>query len=371
MGTTSDVIGTPYASDKIAFHLPVLEQLRRGEQPNPIHVQIILSDLCNQDCSFCSYRWSGDPNNELFSVMREDGTVNNNPNRMLPTAKALEVLDDLAAMGTKAVQFTGGGEPTVHPDHISIMQRALDLGLDAALVTNGMLWKEAIYAVLTRLTWIRISLDAGNADTYSSIRRVSPAVFDRVSANVARLAAERKKCDSKTTIGISFVVTKENWKEIVTATRRAKQLGADSIRMTAIFQPDGTAYYDGWRKDVSDLCQEAKKEASDGFAVINMFDQRFGDLEAGSPKYSRCLLQEVYTYVAADQRVYRCCVLAYNSRGIIGSIESQSFRQLWESTAKRADFSQFDARGCPNCRFNDKNAAMENLVKLPQHVNFV
>ena len=74
---------------------------------------------------------------ELFGAVQSGGFTHN-PNRKIKTEKALEIIDDCAAIGVKAIQFTGGGEPTVHPDHLELFLYAQELGIKTALVTNGV-----------------------------------------------------------------------------------------------------------------------------------------------------------------------------------------------------------------------------------------
>jgi Fe-coproporphyrin III synthase len=120
------------------------------------------------------------------------------------------------------------------------------------------------------------------------------------------------------------------------------------------------------------LCREAKLLETSGFKVFNNFDYRFEDLELAHPNYRKCGIQHFDTYMAADQNVYRCCVTAYNERGLIGSIRERRFRELWESKEKRRSFAEFDARGCEFCMFNAKNRTIAYAVsKNPPHVNFV
>ena len=71
---------------------------------------------------------SGYTTNELFKVVHPVTAVRlitYNPNRKIPYEKCLEILDDCAEMGVKAIQITGGGEPSVHPDHTKIYQAVL------------------------------------------------------------------------------------------------------------------------------------------------------------------------------------------------------------------------------------------------------
>ena len=137
MGTPSVVAHVPvtqdgvYRADKISHHADRIETLRRGALTVPVTVRVSISDLCNHDCSFCSFRMEDNLNNEWFGEARGSGRQNN-PSRMIPTMKMEELLEDMAAMGVLAVEFTGGGEPTVHPDHPRIFEHCLAAGLERA-----------------------------------------------------------------------------------------------------------------------------------------------------------------------------------------------------------------------------------------------
>lgn len=370
--------GGPYSALKVFHHQERVAQLRRGEQIVPAQVQLVISDTCNHDCSFCSYRWSGNLNNELFTqnaALASFGT--DNPKRMIDTAKVREILDDCAAMGVGAILWTGGGEPTVHPDHVELMRYALNLGLDCALITNGELFKPGHLDNLLRFQWVRFSLDAGTPDTYGAIRRINPARMERVLHNIRALVQAREQfrdaghpCD--VVIGTGFVVTRENWREVVLATELAKSLGVDNIRISAALQPDDDAYFADFHAEAAALCKQAEAIGNDSFRVFNFFGARLQDLIDKHPDYSRCGFQQFVTYIGADLNVYRCCILAYSERGVIGSLKRQRFRELWESEQKRRDFDTFDARGCPRCWFNNRNRViLYALDPAPLHANFV
>lgn len=358
----------PYSPLKVLHphHRHRLDDLREGRQPYPAHVQIILSDLCQQSCSFCAYRWDGYTTNEMFYTVGEDGAKNHNPNRMIPTAKVLEVLDDCRVMGVGAVQFTGGGEPTLHPDHPLLFSYALDQGLECALVTNGVAWR--CPQVLEQFAWVRFSMDAGYPETYAHVRKSHPSTFYKVYEHVSQLAAAK----GGPLVGVGFVVTKDNWMEVVPAASRARDAGAHSFRLSAVFQPDGPGYFAGFYAEAARLCREAEGLATPRFRVTNMFGDRVEDLQQAHPDYGFCGYQHLTTYIGGDQNVYRCCNLAYNPRGLIGSIKDQRFKELWDSDDKFEDFAWFDAHGCPRCQFNQKNRTINYAISDdPTHVDFV
>jgi MoaA/NifB/PqqE/SkfB family radical SAM enzyme len=364
---------TPYSPFKIIHHPDKIAALREGEQIVPAQVSIIPSALCNHDCGFCAYRMSGYSSNQLFTSGAELASFGtNNPNRMMPFEKAMETIADCAEMGVKAIQITGGGEPTVHPHILEIFQSIAAHGMEAAMVTNGALLRSELRLALTRASWCRISIDAGRQSTYSEIRRVSPSVWDRVWQNIEALVEDKRREGSSLEIGVSFVVTKENWDEVTLCAKRARDAGVDNFRCCAMFGTEEERYFTEFYENAAAECREAQKLATPEFRVYNSFGDRVADLAQHSPDYSFCGYQQFHAYIADDLNVYRCCVLAYNERGLIGSIKEQSFRQLWESEQKRLAIQNFDARGCPRCAFNSRNRAILYAIDSePVHVNFV
>lgn len=368
----ADICGA-YSPFKIVHHPSRIEQLKRGEQIYPVHVQIILTSTCSHDCHFCSYRWSGYSSNQLFTEgakLSAFGT--NNPIREMPYEKVTEILDDCAEMGVKAIQWTGGGEPTVHSRHVDAMRYALDKNLECSLVSHGEIFRDGHIENLLRFKWVRFSIDAGTPETYGSVRRINPKRMDRTVNNIRNLVAARNVSGSDLVIGVGFVVTKENWKEIRIAAELAKHIGVDNIRISAVFQPDDENYFDGFYGEAKALATEAGKLSGDGFSVYDNFTERYQDLVDKSPDHPFCGYQQFTTYIGDDLNVYRCCVLAYNERGKIGSLKDMRFKELWDSEFKKKDFDSFDATKCERCMFNSRlKTILYAIDPNPMHANFV
>jgi MoaA/NifB/PqqE/SkfB family radical SAM enzyme len=362
-----------YSPFKAAWHLDRIEALRRGEHVAPVHVHFVPSDLCNQDCGWCAYRWSDYSSNQHFN----DEKGNHNPNRRIPTAKALEMIADFAAMDVKAIEFTGGGEPTVHPDIDQLVAASIDRGLAAAMVSNGVLVRRKLPAELAqRLAWWRISVDAATPATYALTRRSPEAHFAQARETIEWLAKLKGADGSGPTLGMGFAVTRDNYKEIIEGARLAREWGADNVRFSALFNPEGPAYYDGIYEEARDACKAAVAEfhkPAAGFRVFARFGEKMDDLFLGNPDYQFCGYERLVTYVGGDQNIYRCCVYSYNDHGLLGSVADKSFRDLWFSAEVRAKLETFDARSCQRCQFNDRNRFIGYLVKSdpPRHSEFV
>lgn len=352
-------MGEEYSNLKMAWHY----QRDGGLPAAPKQAQVVLSDLCNQNCGFCAYRMDGYSSNELFIGTSEAARYgHNNPKRWMPTDRALALLEELTRAGVLAVQFTGGGEPTVHPEHERIFQRALDLGLKCALVSNGLRWSDSLIPLLRQFSWVRVSVDAGTPETYAKTRDTAPGNFGKVWGNISRLAAGiRAGTPSACVLGIGYVVTPENWKEIETGVELAADSGAAYIRLSAMFNPEGAEPFAEIYGGIRSMVASAKHtfERPD-FAVHDLFGDRLQDLEEGPPDYSTCFYQEYTTYIGGDLNLYRCCVYAYSKRGLLSSVKAKSFPEAWKEA--KEDFKTFDARGCERCQFNARNRVMNYLT---------
>ncbi|WP_164102536.1 radical SAM protein [Candidatus Laterigemmans baculatus] len=359
---------TAYSPLKVLHHPAQLASAGGGAVAPPVHVQLIISDLCNHNCSFCAHRMDGYINNETFSKgVRLAAKGTNNPVRMIPLPKCEEIVDDAAEMGVRAFQISGGGEPTVHPHHVDIFERVLDRGLDLALVTNGQILKDRAVEHLQRATWVRVSVDAGRAETYASVREVSAAVFDRVWGNIARLAA----LSDGPEVGVGFVVTRENWREIGEFFARAADSGADNVRLSAFFQDHGVDYYRDIFDELRSSIDDARRQhESESFRIYDNFGDRYDDMRVGFPDYQHCGYQYFTTYIGADLKLYRCCNLSYSGRGVVGDLAGTRFRDLWAAAAgRRRDFDP--SQNCPRCRFNKINETIQYATGSGgRHANF-
>jgi len=330
-----------YSSLK-AFGFPDrVQALRDGTVAPPVHVQLILSDLCNQNCKFCCFRDESSPG---LRGMFADGE-NHNPNRMLAFDKVIDILDDCAEMGVKGIELTGGGEPTIHRQFAQVIEAINARGLKWGLITNGVRMQD-----LSTASWVRVSLDSATAETYAAVRQVEPEHFARSLETIKRWKTN-----------VSFVVTSQNWREIHAAAVLAKSLGAQSFRV----RPQDDRGIELFSAEMIEHIRAAEKSvtalAEQGFDVDYRFDTEFDSMLHGAQDYDRCAYQFFKTWIGADENLYRCCILAYSPRGLIASIKGRRFKDVWRELAI-ANFREFNARGCQQCRYSGTNKAINEVA---------
>ena len=349
-----------YSPYKVVHHYDKIEAMRRGEQPTPMQVHLVPTNRCNHSCTFCAYRLPDYSSGQNFHDQDS-----------MPYEKLMETLYACNKLGIKAIQYTGGGEPLVHPNIKEAFVLTKKLGMEIALVTNGMALDEELIALLTDVAWVRVSVDAFSKDTYSLIRRVKSSCYDKVIKNIGELAKLKKG----TTLGVGFVVNAENYREIYDACKLARDLGVDNFRISAAFTPIGVKYFDAFYDVARDLAAKAKTELeSPSFTVFNLFNDRIGDLFTGVQNYEFCPIKELVPYIAADMNVYTCCVLAYNENGFIGSLVEQDFYDLWHSDAKKIFYENHSPQHLCQipCMFKNKNEFINYCInKTAKHTYFI
>jgi MoaA/NifB/PqqE/SkfB family radical SAM enzyme len=348
-----------YSPLKAAWHLDTIEGMRVRAPVAPVELQLIISDLCNHDCHFCAYRASEGLSSAQFG---ENGNMN--PNRMIPYEKCLEILEDAAHAGVKSVIFTGGGEPTVHPEHMEIFKHAIAIGMECSLNTNGHVLRKGWEEILPYFTYIRFSIDAGSPEEYAEVRKVSENVYHKVLKNLHDVADECRNEDC--TVGTGYVVAPTSAEHLYQGVRNIREAGADYVRLASMQSKQGLAAYDGKLREVREAIEFAKTLETDDFKVVDLFDIAQGE-KVDDPA---CGFQHFVVYIGGNQKVYRCCYTAYTELGECGDLKDMTFYDwLKESSLERYDF---DARQCGTCQLWQKNRTINYLtVGEPKHVNFV
>ena len=348
-----------YSPYKIVHHLDKISQLKDGKQTNPLQVQIVPSNICNQSCHFCAYRMKDYLSNEQF-----------NDKDFLSYQKIIQTLNRMIGMNVNAVQYTGGGEPLVHPKIKDIFRHTLKNNIQLALVSNGQALDEQLCQMLSQSRWVRISVDSGSKQLYGFLRRTKRQIFDKVIKNIKNLI----KYNKRSIIGVGFVVQRQNYKDIYKAAQIFKDVGVNNFRISAAFTPMGYQYFKDFEKQAKQLSTKAQQLSDDKFTVFNLFNDRVKDNFQGIQNYDFCGIKQLLAYVGADYNVYTCCTLAYNKKGLIGSIKDKSFQDLWYSQQKKDKFNSHNPSKHCNfpCMYKNKNDFINYCTKKDaKHINFI
>jgi MoaA/NifB/PqqE/SkfB family radical SAM enzyme len=144
---------------------------RDGEKVGPFEVQLNPTNRCNLTCRFC---WLRD-----FDDQELDHTE-------LTTREYERLITECDEMGVHTIHITGGGEPLMRHDILSLMRKIKRCGMFGKLVTNGTLLSQTHLRELVRIGWDEIvfSLDAPDREVNDYLRGQS---FDRVVTAIRSL----------------------------------------------------------------------------------------------------------------------------------------------------------------------------------------
>ena len=179
---------------KLFYHPETIVAYKEGKRPFPITLEIDLTNRCNHRCSFCFYA-------EHIGVDADKPSLDTEvlKTRLLEAKK----------LGTKALSFTGGGEPTIHKDYLQMIKFAKDTGFDVGTITNGSaITSRNVDDFIDNLQWIRISMAGGDSDSYKKVQGVDQ--FDLILKNIELLSKRKKEKNSNLNIGVRTLVTPEN-----------------------------------------------------------------------------------------------------------------------------------------------------------------
>jgi radical SAM protein with 4Fe4S-binding SPASM domain len=358
---------TPFTPLKLLRHTDRIEAMLRGEETFPISVELDLSNTCPHDCPFCSFGTS------QSQGYRQQNWV------QFPTSRALALIEELAECGVKSVTLTGGGEPLIHKEAHAIIRALNDSPLEWGLVTNGFLLKGPIVAdIAAGATFVRISLDAGTPETHAFTHGL-PAGQLQYATILSNMKTLRHEAGTRQlTIGASFCMMNENFKEVYRAAQNVRDHGGDYLEVRPTFQTDWRG--DGWGSALSDP-DGAKVEVeharlhlnSPTFQVIGM-TSRFDALsENVNHPYDKCRIGPLMTVIGATGDLFHCCVQRGQDFFNMGSLLHTSFREAWKTAQARKMSEQIDVSKCPKCRYRGYNELLAKAFVNGDalHANFV
>jgi len=374
-------VGNPYSVTKLAHHPEQLAAFREGRMLAPVQIHLMPTNTCSHSCGFCSYRLKNEDGTKTWKNSKDfDDKVH------VPWDLLERTLREAREMGTKAIELTGGGEPFVYPHIDALLDLIHELGFDLGIVSHG----GAINAARAQAVgttrgwkWARISIDAGDRATYAAMRQVAESQWDRAWAAVCNLARERdRRGDPEIRVGVGFVVARENFSEVYRFCELAKAAGADNVRLSLRFGPEGNDYFEPTMLDIAeDQARLARQYLQDArFAVHDLIGERRANQAASVQDYEPCYTMRMLCVIGGDAKVYSCCTLAFSPDGELGDLRKESFKDLWTRHAKsNFDWFKVHQRCAVQCLYEKRNLAMIDMVNgadvaadpAQPHKNFV
>jgi radical SAM protein with 4Fe4S-binding SPASM domain len=280
--------------------IPHFQQLveRAARELIPLDVSLELTWRCNFRCRHCY----------IPDLSAPDG---------VSTQRLLELLAELADMGTLFLALTGG-EPLLRRDWDVVARRARELGFQVTLLTNGSLVDERVADVLAELAvYVEVSFHSRD-----------PIVFDRITTRSGSsnrvLEGVRWLRDRDVAVELKVPVSRISQDDAVGVSRLADELGIEArVYTTIVGTKDGGLTPLGLRLPAPDAVRIA--DATDAGCPVpgETAEHSAGD----SPL---CAAGVRYANITPSGDVLACNILP----GPVGNINRSSFREIWEQSPR-------------------------------------
>jgi len=311
---------TNYKS-KLVHHLDVLVAIRDGVVSPPVNVEIDLSNRCSLACTGCHFAHTH--SRGPFSVMMK-GRHQVSVGDLMDTGLAMNLVHELAELGTRSITWTGGGEPTLHPDFQHITSATAATSLQQGLYTNGVhVTPEMASSLGESLEWAYISMDCPDAESYRKWKKVDAFEAAREGARLLGLAVS--------VVGMGFLLHGKNYHLADKMLQLGKKCGVDYVQFRPLV--DFEFATPGVRKgNVDWIARFLETFVPPEDIAVELDRDRFtAYANWESHGYNECLWSAVQTVVTPDGHVWTCV----NKRGepdcCLGDLNNLTFQDIWRS----------------------------------------
>jgi MoaA/NifB/PqqE/SkfB family radical SAM enzyme len=275
---------------------------------------------------------------------------------------ARRMLREFKHAGVLSVTWTGGGEPTLHPDFDAILVDTVLAGLEQGVYTHGGHVDSTRAEVMkTMCEFVYVSLDAADRQTYKQLKVADR--FDAACEGITNLA----KADGKAAIGVGFLITKDNWREAFRMRELALDLGADYCQ----FRP--TIYYDhdepgklvedtAWLRFATYFLETLK--ALPGVELDLHRFKRYADWSGHG--YTHCYWAALQSVVTPNGKMWTCVNKREHPAELLGDLSEESFSEIWA----RHSVPRVNENCRLLCRGDVANQTLSQVMQPVKHAAF-
>ena len=317
----------------------------------PSAIDIDLTNVCNQDCFYCN---SSDFRAKYLTTPAKDKFI-----KLIDQLSTWREHTPLSVGTVRSINFTGGGEPTVHPYYHKLVEYAIDKGFLVTIITNGSkLHKLANYLPrekANKIIWIGVDVDSGIDKTYEEIRK-SMTTYDllpRVKENV-KLAVK-----AGINVDLKALLMEQNTtdQELYGLFNLVKETGARSLHIRPLF--------DLKTKKLFDVTDALKKKIHE-ISIETDVKYRLPENRKEPRTYTKCHQMFLYTIMAANGDINVCCESRGDRTFTIGNWMIEDVRDIWMKDKHLKIYNSINTMKCAPCKPNKINNIIQKDIENNQ-----
>jgi len=289
-----------------------------------------------------------------FCNMRCFGCVANAENAKTPVSLDAEIfkrfVTEFAVMGGESIEFSGGGEPTLHPKFDDLMDAIREQGLQFGMITNGTN-PETIGRLLC----------------YNGVRYIRVSVYTVNQLGSLRdIVRSRNNTRSNASVGGKILLGISDIPMLDYLVAEILDTGVDFVSI----KPK--------RHNADDpalLPQDAQECLTEHLAALSAKYPRkvFGSTQK-THQNGVCWLNPLHTVVDALGTVWICCYYQDREEDIsIGSLTEKKFIELWYGQEHLEAMNRVQTHECNyyDCRFSVYNDVLNEELSKPSDMAFI
>ena len=343
---------------KLFRHMDRLEAIQQGRIQAPINIEIDLSNRCSLGCEWCHFAYTHTRGRLIGKQAKPEGAIPGGD--LMDYWLAVNIIEELESIGVRSITWTGGGEPTMHPDFNHIISFTK---IDQGVYTNGTnIDKERAAILKQKCKWVYISLDEPTQESYKKHKgadmftKVCLAIIDLVNAK------------GNATIGVGFLINKDNWKEAHNMIELGKKLGVDYVqfRPTILFdpaQPNKPAEELYWLDEAIAYLDSLR--GIPGLIVDLDRFRAYRDWQGHD--YPICYWSGIQAVITPNGKVWICVNKREYPGAELGDLNNEQFIDIW----KRRKIVEVDKDCRLMCRGYPVNRMLNELMRPNEHGNFI
>lgn len=321
-------------SNKILFHYgKILEDIKKGRKEfNPVAIEIHPTAKCNHRCLHCSYKERNESRATISKTVMD------------------QLVNSIINMGTRAVYFSGGGEPVMYPGLPDYIVKLVSNGVECSIITNGSCFESmGLIPIADKLNYIAISVPDIDEDGFETITGT------RNLEKVLSLPEKIKNVhgESSPIIGSRIILTNKNYMKVNKFLNIIKEREFDYalFKIVRDYEDNGQG-----------LKPEEEKVLREEVNSCSCYDKKFTNIHKifdyrSKPDFlNKCWINQygLLANVSTDGKVYPNIVEIDKPEFCIGNLYEETLEQMWNSKrhlhVKKMSNKKWIAGECKNCR---------------------
>lgn len=339
----------------------------------PDMVQVNFTFRCNLACAMCSM-------SEQMRFLEERGRRTE-----IDSDTFKKIIRETKGLGVENILFIGG-EPFLRRDLFDLVSHAKGSGLNAVIVTNGVLLDEnnVNRCIDSGVDWLSISIDAASEESFNRIR--GKDILGKVIKNIEILnEAKTKRGRELPKIVVVCTIMDDNLEELLDVVHLAGRLEAGRIIFQPVVMnnadqscrdPDSSIFIHPSRFNILDEAVDSliayKKSSPKNFNFIanSLKHLNLAREYLKSPLRSNnvwpCYAGYNRLQIAQDYRIYFCIPPNETLDASFGDVGKDSLKSLWYS--KEASIRRRLIRGCDVpclqwCSYRDRFTELSEMFQ--------